>query len=72
MQFVPIPKEHLDNMWQYVEPIIIKAVGLTPDRIDTKNILAFSKRIVVDKLVHHADGGGAALTLDHKNLRNKK
>jgi hypothetical protein len=43
MQFVPIPKEHLDNMWQYVEPIIIKAVGLTPDRIDTKNILADAK-----------------------------
>lgn len=38
MRFIPIPKDHIDSMWEHVEPIIRRAVGLTPDRIDTKDL----------------------------------
>ena len=38
MKFIPIPKEHLDNMWPHVEPVLQAAVGLTPDRITTQDV----------------------------------
>jgi len=39
MKFIPIPKDHVASMWQYVEPILKRAVELTPDRIDTQDVL---------------------------------
>jgi hypothetical protein len=38
MKFIPIPKEHIDNMWEHIEPTLHRAVGLTPDRIDTNHV----------------------------------
>lgn len=43
MQFIPIPKDHIDSMWQHVEPIVRRAVGLTPDRIDTDDLYENAK-----------------------------
>ena len=44
MQFIPIPKDHVESMWQHVEPILQRAVGLTPDRIDTKDVYEGAKK----------------------------
>ena len=38
MNLLPIPIKEVDNMWYHLEPIIKKAVSLTPDRIDTKDL----------------------------------
>ena len=38
MKFIPIPKEHLESMWQHVEPMLRSAVTLTPDRITTQDV----------------------------------
>ncbi len=38
MQFLPIPKDHVDSMWEHIEPIIKRSVSLTPDRIDTQTL----------------------------------
>lgn len=44
MKFIPIPKEHLDNMWQHVEPVLRSAVSLTPDRINTDDVYDGAKK----------------------------
>ena len=44
MHFVPIPKEELDKLWPYVEPIIKRSTSLTPDRIDTNDVYEQAKR----------------------------
>ena len=44
MKFLPIPKDKVDVMWPYVEPIIQKAVNLTPDRIDLNDLYEQAKK----------------------------
>ena len=44
MNFMPIPKDHIDSMWEHVEPIIKRAVGLTPDRISTEDLYEAAKK----------------------------
>ena len=39
MNLLPIPMAQLDDMWVHIEPIIKRAVLLTPDRIGTKDLL---------------------------------
>jgi len=43
MNLLPIPIKEVDNMWYHLEPIIKKAVSLTPDRIDTKDLYDSAK-----------------------------
>jgi hypothetical protein len=43
MKFIPIPKDHVESMWKHVEPILERAVGLTPDRINTQDVYEGAK-----------------------------
>lgn len=38
MKFLPIPKDSIESLWEHIEPILNKAVSLTPERIDTANV----------------------------------
>tara|TARA_R100001460_G_scaffold32767_1_gene64249 strand:- start:18787 stop:19218 length:432 start_codon:yes stop_codon:yes gene_type:complete len=38
MKFLPVPTEKLDEIWKYAEPIINRAVSITPDRISTDDV----------------------------------
>tara|TARA_R100000742_G_C4248406_1_gene67010 strand:- start:16 stop:426 length:411 start_codon:yes stop_codon:yes gene_type:complete len=44
MKFLPVPVEHLDTQWQYIEPILNKAVCLSPRKIDIKDVYEASKQ----------------------------
>lgn len=44
MKFIPIMKEHIDSMWDFIEPTLHRAVGLTPDRIDTQDVYDGAKQ----------------------------
>jgi len=43
MKLLPIPLDQVDSMWGYIEPIIKKAVDLTPDRISTQDLYDSAK-----------------------------
>lgn len=44
MQFIPIPKDHIDSMWEHVKPIINRAISLTPDRIEADDLYDSAKK----------------------------
>jgi len=44
MKFLPVPVEHLETQWQYIEPILNKAVCLSPRKIDIKDVYEASKQ----------------------------
>ena len=44
MKFLPVLVEHLDTQWQYIEPILNKAVCLSPRKIDIKDVYEASKQ----------------------------
>ena len=44
MKFLPVPVDHLDTQWQYIEPILNKAVCLSPRKIDIKDVYEASKQ----------------------------
>ena len=44
MKFLPVPVEYLDTQWQYIEPILNKAVCLSPRKIDIKDVYEASKQ----------------------------
>ena len=43
MNLLPIPMAQLDDMWVHIEPIIKRAVLLTPDRIGTEDLFDAAK-----------------------------
>ena len=43
MKLLPIPIDQVENMWSHIEPVIKKAVDLTPDRIDTQDLYDSAK-----------------------------
>ena len=44
MKFLPVPVDYLDTQWQYIEPILNKAVCLSPRKIDIKDVYEASKQ----------------------------
>ena len=45
MKFLPIPKDHVDSMWEHIEPIITRSVSLTHERIDTQTLHEDVKKV---------------------------
>ena len=43
MKFLPVPVEYLDEKWQQIEPILNKAVCLSPRKIDISDVYEASK-----------------------------
>jgi hypothetical protein len=43
MKLLPIPIDQVENMWSHIEPVIKKAVDLTPDRINTQDLYDSAK-----------------------------
>ena len=43
MNLLPIPVAQLDSMWMHIEPIISRAVKLTPDRIASEDLFEAAK-----------------------------
>ena len=44
MKFLPVPVEYLDDKWQYIKPILNKAVCLSPRKIDIEDVYTASKQ----------------------------
>ena len=44
MKFLPVPVDYLETQWQYIEPILNKAVCLSPRKIDIKDVYEASKQ----------------------------
>ena len=44
MKFLPVPVDYLETQWQYIEPILNKAVCLSPRKIDNKDVYEASKQ----------------------------
>jgi hypothetical protein len=44
MKFLPVPVEYLDEKWQYIKPILNKAVCLSPRKIDIEDVYTASKQ----------------------------
>jgi len=44
MKFLPVPVEHLDTQWQYIEPLLNKAVCISPRRVTIDDVYNATKK----------------------------